>query len=81
MKFILFCIIKEAAIYLEKGVANEKYNEFNDQLDKSRFMCYLIVHTTLYKILDVVASVALLALAAIEPPAMMGMDVPIWVCI
>lgn len=81
MKFILFCIIKEAAIYLEKGVANEKYNEFNDQLDKSRFMCYLIVHTTLYKILDVVASVALLALAAIEPPAMLGMDVPIWVCI
>ena len=74
-------MIKEAAIYLEKGVANEKYHEFNDHLDKSQFMCYLIVHTTLYKVLDVVASIALLALAAIEPPAMLGMDVPIWVCI
>ncbi|CAB3981741.1 two pore calcium channel 1 isoform X2 [Paramuricea clavata] len=67
------------AIYLEKGAANEKYHAFNDHLDKSRFLCYLIVHTTLYKVLDVVASLALLALAAIEHPAMLGMDVPIWV--
>ena len=66
---------------MEKGVANEKYcNEFDDHLDKLQFICYLIVHMTLYKVLDVLASVALLALAAIEPPAMLGMDVPIWVC-
>ncbi|CAB3984415.1 two pore calcium channel 1-like, partial [Paramuricea clavata] len=73
------CAFQEAALCLEQGAANEKYHEFNEHFDKYRYKCYVIVHTTLYKLLDVVASVTLLALAAIEHPAMLGMDVPIWV--
>ncbi|XP_046858166.1 two pore channel protein 1-like [Xenia sp. Carnegie-2017] len=72
-------IYQEAAIYLEKGEANELYHEFNDHLGKYRFMCYLIVHSKLYKIVDIFTSVGLLALAAVEPPAKFGMTIEIWI--
>lgn len=74
-------IYQEAAIYLEKGEANELYHEFNDHLGKYRFMCYLIVHSKLYKIVDIFTSVGLLALAAVEPPAKFGMTIEIWVTV
>ncbi|XP_067935277.1 two pore channel protein 1-like [Watersipora subatra] len=66
---------QEAAIYLEEGVNNEKF----DTHPKSHkaLPAYLIAHHPFFHVMDLFASLLLLSLAIIERPAVQSIHVPI----
>ncbi|XP_071448178.1 two pore calcium channel protein 1-like [Hetaerina americana] len=70
-------IYHEAAIYLEEGKNNEKFD--SHPKDRHSLPAYLIVHSPWYYGLDLTASLVLLALGFVEPPAIPLFRLPVGV--
>ncbi|XP_046386592.1 two pore calcium channel protein 1-like [Ischnura elegans] len=70
-------IYHEAAIYLEEGNNNEKFD--SHPKDRHSLPAYLIVHSPWYYGLDLSASLVLLALGFVEPPAIPLFQLPVGV--
>ncbi|KAG8227869.1 hypothetical protein J437_LFUL008662 [Ladona fulva] len=70
-------IYHEAAIYLEEGKNNEKFD--SHPKNRQSLPAYLIVHSPWYYGLDMMASLVLLALGFVEPPAIPLFQLPIGV--
>ncbi|KAK7069934.1 Two pore calcium channel protein 1 [Halocaridina rubra] len=66
----------EAAIFLEEGENNDKFN--SHPRDRDALPAYLVTHNHWFYSLDLAAALLLLALAVIEKPAVF-MDVPVGV--
>lgn len=58
---------KEASIYLEEGENNDQFSTHPKR--KENLPAYIMAHTSWFYVLDLVASLLLLGLAAFEPPA------------
>lgn len=65
----------EAAIYLEEGENNEKFDSHPKH--PSALPAYLLVHNTLYYTLDLITSLLLLVLAVAEPPSLSKFTLPV----
>ncbi|RWS03249.1 two pore calcium channel protein 1-like protein [Dinothrombium tinctorium] len=63
---------KEASIYLEEGYNNDKFDHHPRSRDA--LPAYLIVHNRYFYMLDLIASLVLLALAFFERPAVPGFE-------
>ncbi|XP_043269050.1 two pore calcium channel protein 1-like isoform X2 [Venturia canescens] len=66
----------EAAIFLEEGRNNEKFDSHPRHPDD--LPAYLLVHNSWYYGLDLFTSLLLLALAFVEEPAVPLFQVPVW---
>ncbi|RZF38082.1 hypothetical protein LSTR_LSTR006481 [Laodelphax striatellus] len=67
----------EAAIFLEEGENNEKFD--SHPCHPEALPAYLLVHNRLYYTVDLVTSIILLALALGEDPAVPAFKLPVWV--
>ncbi|XP_059474256.1 two pore calcium channel protein 1-like [Neocloeon triangulifer] len=67
----------EAAIFLHEGENNEKFD--SHPKNPEALPAYLMVHSSWYHGLDLAASIVLLALALVEPPAGPLFQLPIFV--
>ncbi|XP_012232885.1 two pore calcium channel protein 1-like isoform X2 [Linepithema humile] len=67
----------EAAIFLEEGKNNEKFDSHPKRPED--LPAYLLVHNSWYNGLDLLISLILLSLAFIEEPALPLFRVPVWV--
>ena len=65
---------KEAAIFLEEGENNDKFS--HHPRSKDALPAYLLVHNKWFHLLDLSASLVLLALGLIEEPTIDGISVP-----
>lgn len=68
---------QEAAIYLQEGENNDKFTTHPSS--QSSLPAYLITHNKWMYILDLCASLLLLFLAVMEPPAVPFCRAPVWV--
>ncbi|KAI5634199.1 ion transport protein domain-containing protein [Phthorimaea operculella] len=66
----------EAAIYLEEGLNNEKFDSHPSSPEE--LPAYLRVHNPWYHGLDLVASLVLILLAFTEDPAVPTFELPVW---
>ena len=64
---------QEAAIYLEEGANNDQFSTHPKR--KDALPAYILTHTSWFYLLDLAASLLLLALAFAEPPAVNGFQV------
>ncbi|KAL6441388.1 hypothetical protein ACFW04_003544 [Cataglyphis niger] len=67
----------EAAIFLEEGRNNEKFDSHPKHPED--LPAYLLVHNSCYNGLDLMTSLILLSLAIVEEPALPLFKVPVWV--
>jgi hypothetical protein len=65
---------KEAAIFLEEGVSNQKFTHHPRTCRD--LPAYLMVHNAWFHLIDLTASLVLLALGLVEPPCVSPMCVP-----
>ncbi|KYN42644.1 Two pore calcium channel protein 1 [Trachymyrmex septentrionalis] len=68
---------REAAIYLEEGRNNEKFDSHPRHPED--MPAYFLVHNSWYNGLDLLISLILLSLAFVEEPALPLFKVPVWV--
>ncbi|CAK1552370.1 unnamed protein product [Leptosia nina] len=66
----------EAAIYLEEGLNNEKFDSHPSSPEE--LPAYLRVHNPWYHGLDLLASLVLILLAFTEDPAVPAFELPVW---
>ncbi|XP_050668395.1 two pore channel protein 1-like isoform X2 [Leptidea sinapis] len=66
----------EAAIYLEEGLNNEKFDSHPSSPEE--LPAYLMVHNPWYHGLDLLASLVLILLAFTEDPAVPAFELPVW---